>query len=157
MALLRATASIITMSDGRTAVAACNAEGTTALIVAPVVTPSNERRLNSAACDWLEIEFMKRPPLECNYLKPDMAFSSSGQNRTASAAIILRDFPESEQGVPADAGMTKQIPCLATITGGGPGFGRAGKPDFWIGGEWNLDKPRHIAIVAKDRPMVDAF
>jgi len=36
------------------------------------------------------------------------------------------------------------------------GFG-SGKPDFWIGGEGKPDKPVHIAIVAKDRPAVDAF
>ena len=37
------------------------------------------------------------------------------------------------------------------------GFGANGKPDFWIGGEGGLDKPLHVAIVAKDRAMVDAF
>jgi catechol 2,3-dioxygenase-like lactoylglutathione lyase family enzyme len=37
------------------------------------------------------------------------------------------------------------------------GFGANGKPDFWIGGEGGLDKPVHIAILAKDRDMVDAF
>ena len=37
------------------------------------------------------------------------------------------------------------------------GFGVGGKPDFWIGGEGALDKPVHIAIVAKDRASVDAF
>lgn len=37
------------------------------------------------------------------------------------------------------------------------GFGRDGKPDFWIGGEGKLEKPLHVAIVAKDRAMVDAF
>ena len=37
------------------------------------------------------------------------------------------------------------------------GFGSGGKPDFWIDGEGKLEKPVHIAIVAKDRPMVDAF
>ena len=37
------------------------------------------------------------------------------------------------------------------------GFGAAGKPDFWIGGEGKLTKPIHIAIAAKDRAMVDAF
>src|SRR6266508_2523149 len=37
------------------------------------------------------------------------------------------------------------------------GFGSGGKPDFWIGGEGKLEKPVHIAIVAKDRPTVDAF
>jgi catechol 2,3-dioxygenase-like lactoylglutathione lyase family enzyme len=37
------------------------------------------------------------------------------------------------------------------------GFGTAGKPDFWIGGEGNLGKPLHVAIVAADRASVDAF
>ena len=37
------------------------------------------------------------------------------------------------------------------------GFGARGKPDFWIGGEGGLDKPLHVAIVAKDRATVDAF
>jgi catechol 2,3-dioxygenase-like lactoylglutathione lyase family enzyme len=37
------------------------------------------------------------------------------------------------------------------------GFGAKGKPDFWIGGEGGLDKPLHVAIVAKDRATVDAF
>ena len=37
------------------------------------------------------------------------------------------------------------------------GFGSDGKPDFWIGGEGKLEKPVHVAIVAKARPAVDAF
>jgi catechol 2,3-dioxygenase-like lactoylglutathione lyase family enzyme len=37
------------------------------------------------------------------------------------------------------------------------GFGVGGKPDFWIGGEGRLNKPVHIAILAKDRAAVDAF
>jgi len=37
------------------------------------------------------------------------------------------------------------------------GFGINGKPDFWIGGEGKLEKPLHVAIVAKDRASVDAF
>ena len=37
------------------------------------------------------------------------------------------------------------------------GFGAGGKPDFWIGGEGGLDKPLHVAILAKDRATVDAF
>jgi catechol 2,3-dioxygenase-like lactoylglutathione lyase family enzyme len=37
------------------------------------------------------------------------------------------------------------------------GFGADGKADFWIGGEGGLDKPLHVAIVAKDRATVDAF
>ena len=37
------------------------------------------------------------------------------------------------------------------------GFGRDGKPDFWIGGEGRLEKPLHVAILAQDRAAVDAF
>jgi len=37
------------------------------------------------------------------------------------------------------------------------GFGIGGKPDFWIGGEGGLDRPVHIAILAKNRATVDAF
>jgi catechol 2,3-dioxygenase-like lactoylglutathione lyase family enzyme len=37
------------------------------------------------------------------------------------------------------------------------GFGAGGKPDIWIGGEGGLEKPVHVAIVAKDRASVDAF
>jgi catechol 2,3-dioxygenase-like lactoylglutathione lyase family enzyme len=37
------------------------------------------------------------------------------------------------------------------------GFGHAGKPDFWIGGEGALDKPLHVAILAKDRASVASF
>lgn len=37
------------------------------------------------------------------------------------------------------------------------GFGRNGKPDFWIGGEGWLKGALHIAITADDRASVDAF
>lgn len=37
------------------------------------------------------------------------------------------------------------------------GFGANGKPDFWIGGEGGLNKPMHVAILAKDRAAVAAF
>ena len=37
------------------------------------------------------------------------------------------------------------------------GFGANGKPDFWIGGEGQLEKPVHIALLAKDRATVDEF
>src|SRR5260221_12721603 len=37
------------------------------------------------------------------------------------------------------------------------GFGANGKPDFWIGGEGGLNKPLHVAIVAKDHATVAAF
>jgi catechol 2,3-dioxygenase-like lactoylglutathione lyase family enzyme len=37
------------------------------------------------------------------------------------------------------------------------GFGADGKPDFWIGGEGGLNKPMHVAIMAKDPATVNAF
>ena len=48
---------------------------------------------------------------------------------------------------------------LAETTSGSPaiGFGRDGKPDFWIGGEGGLQGVLHVAIAADNRAMVDAF
>jgi predicted lactoylglutathione lyase len=37
------------------------------------------------------------------------------------------------------------------------GFGKDGKPDFWIGSEGGISKPLHIAIAAQTRAAVDAF
>lgn len=37
------------------------------------------------------------------------------------------------------------------------GFGRDGKPSFWISGAGRLDPPIHVAIQAKDRSAVDGF
>jgi catechol 2,3-dioxygenase-like lactoylglutathione lyase family enzyme len=37
------------------------------------------------------------------------------------------------------------------------GFGKQGKPNFWIGGEGGLHGILHIAIAADDRATVDAF
>jgi catechol 2,3-dioxygenase-like lactoylglutathione lyase family enzyme len=37
------------------------------------------------------------------------------------------------------------------------GFGADRKPDFWFAGEGKLERPVHIAIIAKDRASVDAF
>jgi catechol 2,3-dioxygenase-like lactoylglutathione lyase family enzyme len=44
-------------------------------------------------------------------------------------------------------------------TGGyeGAGFGRNGKPAFWIGGGGRMSPRLHIAFVADDRAAVDAF
>ena len=53
--------------------------------------------------------------------------------------LIMEVEQETEKGFPA------------------AGFGAQGKPDFWIGGEGGLEKPVHVAIVAKDRAAVDAF
>jgi catechol 2,3-dioxygenase-like lactoylglutathione lyase family enzyme len=58
---------------------------------------------------------------------------------------------------PLDYSLIMEVP--AELTGHAPaaGFGTNGKPDFWIGGEGAMNKPVHIAIIAKDRPTVDAF
>lgn len=37
------------------------------------------------------------------------------------------------------------------------GFGRDGRPDFWIGGEGRTTPPMHVAITARSRAEVDAF
>lgn len=37
------------------------------------------------------------------------------------------------------------------------GFGRGGKPDFWIGSEGRTTPPAHIAFTAESRADVDAF
>ena len=48
---------------------------------------------------------------------------------------------------------------FAETTSGSPavGFGRDGKPDFWIGGEGGLQGTLHVAIAADNRATVDAF
>ncbi len=53
--------------------------------------------------------------------------------------LIMEVEQETEKGFPA------------------AGFGIDGKPDFWIGGEGGLERPLHVAILAKDRAAVDAF
>jgi len=61
---------------------------------------------------------------------------------------------------PAPVGYTLFIVIdTATTESGSPaaGFGRQGKPDFWIGGEGGLKGVLHVAIAADDRRTVDAF
>jgi catechol 2,3-dioxygenase-like lactoylglutathione lyase family enzyme len=51
-----------------------------------------------------------------------------------------------------------EVPAEQTEAGfAAAGFGTENKPDFWIAGEGKLERPVHVAIVAKDRPSVDAF
>jgi catechol 2,3-dioxygenase-like lactoylglutathione lyase family enzyme len=52
---------------------------------------------------------------------------------------LIKEIAETESGSPA---------C---------GFGKAGKPDFWIGGEGGLKGILHVALAAADRATVDAF
>jgi catechol 2,3-dioxygenase-like lactoylglutathione lyase family enzyme len=53
--------------------------------------------------------------------------------------VLIMEFAETESGSPA---------C---------GFGKDGKPDFWIGGEGGLTGVLHVALAADDRATVDAF
>lgn len=60
----------------------------------------------------------------------------------------------------APLGYTLIMEVPAHVTGSGAaaaGFGKDGKPDFWIGGEGALAKPLHVAIAAETRAQVDAF
>ena len=60
----------------------------------------------------------------------------------------------------APLGYTLIMEVPAELTGSGAaaaGFGKDGKPDFWIGGEGALAKPLHVAILAETRGQVDAF
>ena len=58
----------------------------------------------------------------------------------------------------APLGYTLIMEVMETESGSpAAGFGREGKPDFWIGGEGGLKGTLHIAIAADDRDTVDAF
>jgi catechol 2,3-dioxygenase-like lactoylglutathione lyase family enzyme len=41
--------------------------------------------------------------------------------------------------------------------GGAIGFGRGGKPDFWIVGNWPVGDPVHVAFSAASRALVRDF
>jgi catechol 2,3-dioxygenase-like lactoylglutathione lyase family enzyme len=59
---------------------------------------------------------------------------------------------------PLDYNLIMEVPAEKTEAGfPAAGFGAGRKPDFWIAGEGKLERPVHIAIVAKDRAAVDAF
>ena len=45
--------------------------------------------------------------------------------------------------------------CLMEFPGAA-GFGREGKPDFWIA-QGNKSNPTHVAFAASERPVVDSF
>ena len=59
---------------------------------------------------------------------------------------------------PLGYALIMDVPAEMTASGfHAAGFGMDGKPDFWIGAEGKLEKPVHVAIVAKSRTAVDAF
>src|SRR5450631_1555744 len=69
-----------------------------------------------------------------------------------SKALYLKALAPLDSGIVMEM-MQERPPGEAPAAG----FGAKGKPDFWIGGEGGLDKPLHVAIVAKDRATVAAF
>jgi catechol 2,3-dioxygenase-like lactoylglutathione lyase family enzyme len=46
---------------------------------------------------------------------------------------------------------------LVMEIGGFAGFGKAGKPEFWLGTEGEIQRPMHIAFIADNRDQVKAF
>jgi catechol 2,3-dioxygenase-like lactoylglutathione lyase family enzyme len=58
---------------------------------------------------------------------------------------------------PLGYSLIMEVTAEQTGNAAAAGFGEHGKPDFWIGGEGGMNKPIHVAIVAKDRATVDAF
>ena len=58
---------------------------------------------------------------------------------------------------PLDYSLIMEVTAEQTGHAAAAGFGAGGKPDFWIGGEGAMNKPVHVAILAKDRATVDAF
>jgi catechol 2,3-dioxygenase-like lactoylglutathione lyase family enzyme len=58
---------------------------------------------------------------------------------------------------PLDYGLIMEVTAEQTGHAAAAGFGANGKPDLWFGAEGAMNKPVHIAILAKDRATVDAF
>ena len=55
-------------------------------------------------------------------------------------------------------GILMDVPPDVTESGGAAiGFGRDGKPFFWIGDGERVGQGTHVAFAAPDRAMVDAF
>ncbi|MCS3498446.1 catechol 2,3-dioxygenase-like lactoylglutathione lyase family enzyme [Bradyrhizobium japonicum] len=58
---------------------------------------------------------------------------------------------------PLDYSLIMEVTAEQSGHAAAAGFGANGKPDLWFGAEGAMNKPVHIAIVAKDRATVDAF
>lgn len=59
---------------------------------------------------------------------------------------------------PVGYSLIMEVPAESNPSGAEAcGFGRNGKPDFWIGAEGGLAKPIHVAIAVETRAEVDAF
>jgi len=77
-----------------------------------------------------------------------IGFSVSDYER--AKAFYLKALAPLEYGLVLEVAQTENEHPAA-------GFGVAGKPDFWIGGEGRINHPIHIALAAKDRGSVDEF
>jgi len=58
---------------------------------------------------------------------------------------------------PLDYSLIMEVTEEQTGHAAAAGFGAGRKPDLWIDGKGAMNKPVHIAILAKDRATVDAF
>ncbi|QDP22920.1 VOC family protein [Bradyrhizobium cosmicum] len=58
---------------------------------------------------------------------------------------------------PLDYGLIMEVTAEQTGHVASAGFGANGKPDLWFSAEGAMNRPVHIAILAKDRATVDAF
>ena len=58
---------------------------------------------------------------------------------------------------PLDYSLIMEVTAEQTGHAAAAGFGANGKPDLGFGAEGAMNKPVHIAILAKDRATVDAF
>ncbi|WP_441256146.1 VOC family protein [Bradyrhizobium sp. 482_C4_N1_1] len=58
---------------------------------------------------------------------------------------------------PLDYSLIMEVTAEQTGHAAAAGFGANGKPDLWFGAEGAMNKPVHIAILAKDRATVAAF
>ncbi|MGH6923278.1 MAG: VOC family protein [Propylenella sp.] len=76
--------------------------------------------------------------------------------------LSFADYPRAlrfYEAALAPLGISVVMQVTKEETGGyeGAGFGRDGKPAFWIGGGGRMAPRMHIAFVADDRAAVDAF
>src|SRR6478672_150733 len=102
----------------------------------------------AAICCWCAVESIHFKPRECLMID-HISFPVSDYER--AKAFYAKAL------APLDYVLVMEVTREQTGHDPAAGFGANGKPDFWIGGEGGLDKPLHVAIVAKDRATVDAF
>src|SRR6201991_1042740 len=94
---------------------------------------------------------------------PVLAALQENQSSTRTGEILMIDhvgFPVSDYErakafylkalAPLGYGLVMEVTQEQTGRDPAAGFGANGKPDFWIGGEGGLNKPVHVAILARD-------